>query len=133
MSPPPAAWRARQSVYVGFVRHPAAATRRPAAGAARPDPFSLADPAAARAILDAAGFAGVAFTDVREPVYYGPDVDAALHWVRGFSSTSDALSRLDPAAAARALGRLRETLTTRMSDDGIWFDSRSWILTARRG
>src|SRR5215471_6517163 len=47
-----------------------------------PDPFSLADPPAVTEILEAAGFAGVTFTDVREPVYYGPDVAAALDWVR---------------------------------------------------
>lgn len=43
-----------------------------------PDPFSLADPPAVTEILEAAGFAGVVCTDVREPVYYGPDVPAAL-------------------------------------------------------
>jgi len=41
----------------------------------------------------------------------------------------------DPAAAARALRRLRETLAAHMSDDCVWFDSgstRAWIVTARR-
>ena len=58
------------------------------AGHARgPDPFSLADPPAVTAILEGAGFADVAFTDVREPVYYGPDVAAALDWVRSFACT----------------------------------------------
>jgi hypothetical protein len=83
-------------------------------------------------ILDAAGFAGVTFTDVHEPVYYGPDVAAALDWVRGFTSTNDLLKRLEPAAAERALERLRETLAAHASRDGIWFDSRAWIVTARR-
>jgi SAM-dependent methyltransferase len=103
-----------------------------AAGSAGPDPFSLADPPAVTAVLDAAGFAGVTFTDVHEPVYYGPDVTAALDWVRGFACTSEALDRLDAAAAARALGRLREMLAAHLSGDGIWFDSRAWIVTARR-
>jgi len=82
-------------------------------------------------ILEAAGFAGVAFTDVREPVYYGPDVAAALDWVRGFICTSQVLKRLDPAAAARAARRLREALAAHLSDDGVWFNSRAWIITAR--
>ncbi|MGB6577811.1 MAG: methyltransferase domain-containing protein [Streptosporangiaceae bacterium] len=103
-----------------------------AAGFAGPDPFSLADPQAVTGILEAAGFADVAFTDVHEPVYYGPDVAAALDWVRGFRCTSDVLSRLDPAAAARALGRLREMLAAHLSGNGVWFDSRAWIVTARR-
>jgi ubiquinone/menaquinone biosynthesis C-methylase UbiE len=97
-----------------------------------PDPFSLADPRTVEGILDAAGFASVAFTDVHEPVYYGPDAAAALDWVRGFTSTNDLLKRLDPVAAERALGRLRETLAANASRDGIWFDSRAWIVTARR-
>ncbi len=97
-----------------------------------PDPFSLADPPAVTEILQAAGFAGVAFTDVHEPVYYGPDVAAALDWVRGFTCTSEVLKRLDPAAAARAVERLREALAAHLSDDGVWFNSRAWIVTARR-
>src|SRR2546429_32214 len=56
-----------------------------------PDPFSLADPPAVTELLEAAGFADVTFTDVHEPVYYGPDVAAALERVRGFACTSEAL------------------------------------------
>ena len=97
-----------------------------------PGPFSLADPATVEGILDAAGFADVTFSDVHEPVYYGPDVAAALDWVRGFTCTNDVLKRLDPVAAERALKRLRETLAAHASGDGIWFDSRAWIVTARR-
>jgi SAM-dependent methyltransferase len=110
------------------------AAEGPGAGASGgPDPFSLADPATVTEILQAAGFARVAFTDVREPVYYGRDVAAALDWVRGFTSTSEVLNRLDPAAAARAVERLREALAAHVSDDGVWFDSRAWIVTARVG
>jgi SAM-dependent methyltransferase len=97
-----------------------------------PDPFSLADPPTVKQILGAAGFIGVNFTDVDEPVYYGPDVTAALDWVRGFTCTNEVLKRLDRADAARALGRLREALSAHQSDDGVWFNSRAWIITARR-
>lgn len=105
----------------------------PMAGApGGPDPFSLADPPTVEEILQAAGFAGVAFTDVDEPVYYGPDVAAALDWVRGFTCTSEVLKRLDPVAAARAEGRLRQALDAQLSGDGVWFNSRAWIITAHR-
>ena len=97
-----------------------------------PDPFSLADPSAVQKTLEAAGFSGVTFSDVREPVYYGPDVAVALDWVSGFTSTSNALNQLDPDAAARAAGRLREPLAAHLREDGVWFDSRAWIVTARR-
>ena len=103
-----------------------------AVASAGPDPFSLADPPTVKEILQAAGFADVTFTDVHEPVYYGPDVAAALDWVRGFTCTSEVLKRLDPAAAARAVERLREALAAHLSDDGVWFNSRAWIITARR-
>jgi SAM-dependent methyltransferase len=98
-----------------------------------PDPFSLADPTTVEGILRSAGFAEIGLTDVDEPVYYGPDTSAALDWVRGFAGTNEFLKRLDPAAAARALARLRDALAERMSDQGVWFNSRAWIVTAHRG
>jgi SAM-dependent methyltransferase len=102
-----------------------------AVASAGPDAFSLADPPAVTGILDAAGFTDVAFTDVHQPVYYGPDTAAACDWVRGFTSTSEALDRLDPGTAGRALGRLDEMLAAHMTGNGVWFDSRAWIVTAR--
>ena len=103
-----------------------------AIASAGPDPFSLADPPAVTRILETAGFADVTFTDVREPMYFGPDVATALDWIRGFACTREVLDRLDPDAAARALGRLRVMLTEHSGDKGVRFDSRAWIITARR-
>ena len=97
-----------------------------------PDPFSLADPPVVTGILEAAGFADVTFTDVREPMYLGPDVATALDWIRGFACTREALDRLDPDAAARALGRLRVILAEHNGARGVRFGSRAWIITARR-
>lgn len=96
------------------------------------DPFSLADPAAVTEMLQVAGFTDVAFADVRAPVYYGVDVAAALDWVTGFSCTTEVLKRLDSGAADRTLRRLRDALDAHASADGVWFDSSSWIVTARR-
>ena len=105
----------------------------PVAGASDgPDPFSLADPPAVQEILQTAGFADVAFTDVHERVYYGPDVDAALDWVRGFTCTAEILKGLDPATATRAVENLRAALAAHLSDDGVWFNSSAWIITAHR-
>jgi SAM-dependent methyltransferase len=106
--------------------------RSAAAVPAGSDAFSLAHPPAVTGILEAAGFAGVTFTDVHEPVYYGPDVAAALDWVRSFACTRQALDRLDHAGAASALERLREMLAAHLGQDGVWFGSRAWIVTARR-
>jgi SAM-dependent methyltransferase len=100
--------------------------------AAAPDAFSLGDPTTATAILRAAGFVDVTFTDVDRPVFYGLDVDTALAWIRGFSTTRKALERLDPPAAEEALSRLRALLAEHLTGDGVWFASSAWIVTARR-
>jgi SAM-dependent methyltransferase len=94
--------------------------------------FSLADPPAVKRLLEPAGLVDVTFTDICEPVYYGPDVAAALDWVSGFTCTSAALKRLDPAGTADAVRRLREVLSAHLSESGVWFNSRAWIVTARR-
>jgi SAM-dependent methyltransferase len=96
-----------------------------------PDPFSLADPPVVRTILEAAGFADVTLGDVREPMYFRPDVAAALDWVSRFASTRDVLGRLEPAGAAHAVGRLRKMLAAPASGNDVWFDSCAWIITAR--
>jgi ubiquinone/menaquinone biosynthesis C-methylase UbiE len=126
-------WQAHERNEWGVAVHQSLeAAEGPVAGASGgPDPFSLADPPTVKEILQAAGFAGVAFADVHEPVYYGPDVATALDWVRGFTCTSEVLKRLDPAAATRADERLRQALAAHLSDDGVWFNSRAWIVTAR--
>ena len=93
--------------------------------------FSLADPAKVDTILTAAGFLDVQLVEVREPVYYGADGEAALHAVRSLQMTSELLSDLDDASAERALDRLRAVLHAR-DTGGVWFDSCAWLVTARR-
>jgi hypothetical protein len=83
-------------------------------------------------ILGAAGFAGVKFSDVREPVYYGESIDAGIEWVCRFRFVRDVLHRLDAASAARLLASLRDTLAKNSSEKGVWFDAREWIVTAER-
>jgi SAM-dependent methyltransferase len=97
-----------------------------------PDPFSLADPTTVAQILEMAGFGEAAFTDVHEPVYYGPDIAAALEWVCGFAYVNDVLQRLDPASTERARAQLRQMLAAHASGDGVWFDSCAWLVTASR-
>jgi SAM-dependent methyltransferase len=96
------------------------------------EPFSLADKDTVEAVLAAAGFGEATFTDVHRPVYYGPDVAAAMEWVGGFTSTRESLMRLGAAAAGQALERLREALAAHAGEGGVWFDSRAWIIEARR-
>ncbi|MFB9682089.1 class I SAM-dependent methyltransferase [Streptosporangium vulgare] len=108
-----------------------AATAAPAPLSGGPGPFSLADPAIARGVLTAAGFTQVGFTDVHEPVYYGPDTAAAFDNVMRLREYEDLLADLDAAAAEQARTRLRATLAAH-DTGGVYFDSRAWIITARR-
>jgi SAM-dependent methyltransferase len=96
-----------------------------------PGPFSLGDPAATQLILERAGFGGIRFIEVREPVFYGRDVTAALQLVRGFQAVRDALAGLERGDAARAEERLRDLLAAHQRGErGVLFDSRAWIITA---
>jgi ubiquinone/menaquinone biosynthesis C-methylase UbiE len=92
--------------------------------------FSLSDPSVVSQVLKGSGFVKVKVDDVREPVYYGSDVEAALHWIRGFRFVQELLRRLDAAANASVLTRLRAMLDQHANDTGVWFDAREWIVTA---
>jgi hypothetical protein len=48
-----------------------------------------------------------------------------------FQVTRQMLQSLHLAAAERACARLHETLTKHHGEQGVWFDSRAWIVTAR--
>jgi SAM-dependent methyltransferase/predicted alpha/beta hydrolase family esterase len=103
-----------------------------AAPASGLDPFSLADPDAVRRVLGSAGFDEVNIVDVREPVYYGPSAAAAFDLVRDMRQPRQLLARMDATAAQAALVRLRELLAARETSEGVQFDSRAWLVTARR-
>lgn len=95
-------------------------------------PFSLGDPTIATELLRTAGFVSIDFTDVREPVFYGPDVDRAFDALTHLYLVKDALART-AEAPDKALQRLRDLLETHMTTEGVLFDSRAWIITAHRG
>jgi hypothetical protein len=80
----------------------------------------------------AAGLADVRLADVHEPVYYGPDVETASDLILELRDTQALLARLDEEEVPPALDRLRDTLAAHASADGVLFDSRVWIVTARR-
>jgi SAM-dependent methyltransferase len=96
------------------------------------NPFSLGDPDVVGRILDASGLVDFTFADVQEPVYYGADITAALDWVCGFSTVKATLQNRMPDDRERALDALREALAEHDTGHGIWFDSRAWLVTARR-
>ncbi|OCC00891.1 methyltransferase [Labrys sp. WJW] len=94
-------------------------------------PFSLGDPATATALLSTAGFTSIDFAEVNEPVFYGPNVDAAFDAITGLYLVKDTLARTDEPPD-RPLQRLRDLLDAHMTADGVLFESRAWIISAER-
>jgi len=94
--------------------------------------FSLADPTVAAGVLTAAGFIAVEITEVREPIYYGPDAASARDALFDLRMIQDLVTDLDAAVTARALDRLQAMLDAHDTGEGVWFDSGAWLVTARR-
>ena len=92
--------------------------------------FSLADRTVATGVLTAAGFASIEVTDVREPVYYGPDAASARDALSELRMTEDLVADLDVTERARALERVQAMLDAHDTGQGVWFDSRAWLITA---
>jgi SAM-dependent methyltransferase len=104
----------------------------PPAPPADDEPFSLGDPATTEAILGRAGFHDVRFEAVDADLFLGADAAEALEWVSGFRGVHAALEALAPGARDGALERLRATLAAHRTDRGVVFDSRAWLVSARR-
>ena len=68
---------------------------------------------------------------MRESVFYGPDVDAAFAALNNFQFVREALARTDEPPA-KISQQLRDLLERHMTANGVLFDSRAWIITARR-
>ncbi|WP_329047330.1 class I SAM-dependent methyltransferase [Amycolatopsis sp. NBC_01488] len=87
--------------------------------------FSLGNPDRTRALLEGAGFRDVEFTELREPVCYGPDAATACEFALGLKDVQE----LRPTADAPA--RLRAAFAARETPDGVLLGARTWIVTAR--
>lgn len=128
------AWQSRdRNEWYTMVREAIGADLPEPPAPAGQDPFALADPAAAAAILAAAGFTDVGATDVREPVYYGPDTAAAYDFVTGMRYIQELLATADAQPAERSRRRLRAALAEHDTGNGVYVGSRAWIIAGRRG
>ncbi|MFF0018537.1 class I SAM-dependent methyltransferase [Streptomyces sp. NPDC005374] len=96
------------------------------------DPFTMADPQVISDVLSAAGFTAVDVVEVCEPVYYGPDAERAHAAVLQLGMAKELIADLDAVPVERALDRLRVTLDAHDTGDGVWFDSRAWLVIAHR-
>ncbi|WP_338770504.1 methyltransferase domain-containing protein [Nocardia vulneris] len=123
-------WQQRaRNEWATAIRESLTSTPAPPGG---PDAFTLGDPTVTEGILQAAGYTDLTFTEVHEPVYYGPDTTTALDTVLRLWEVKDLLAALDPDAAEQARARLTATLDAHHTETGVYFDSRAWIVQARR-
>jgi SAM-dependent methyltransferase len=95
-----------------------------------PSPFALADPDRVRSILGAAGFVDVSFQSLHEPMSFGPDPDDAFDFVAELVNWM--LDGLDDTDRGVALAALRTTIAEHTSDDGVTYQSATWIIQARK-
>lgn len=106
----------------------AAQQTRPATA---PATFSLGERTATTHLLTTAGFAAIDFAEVHEPVFYGADVDAAQEAIVALFLAQDGVAGPN-AARDGTLRRLRALLQSHLTAEGVFFDSRAWIVTASK-
>jgi SAM-dependent methyltransferase len=93
-------------------------------------PWSLADPEVVRSTL--ADFEDVELADVAAPMFWGDDIETAYGFVTGLSIPNSVLAGLDAGARAEVEQRLRKVMAAHLTAAGVHFDSRAWVVTARR-
>jgi SAM-dependent methyltransferase len=127
-----ACWRARAENPVfttGFAGAAAVLGLRemPGPGAA----FSLAVTGRVGALLSRAGFGGIEFTAVDEPMLIGRDVQDVLNYERASPTAAEVLAGLSPAQAAELTRLVRDRLTAYASPGGVTMPGAAWLVTAQ--
>jgi SAM-dependent methyltransferase len=89
--------------------------------------FSLGGQDHTGALLRIAGFDDVEFTELREPVCYGPDAATAGEFALGLKDVKELLVHGD----AESVARLRDAFAAHETPDGVLLGARTWIVTAR--
>lgn len=97
-----------------------------------PGPFGLADREPASAMLAAAGFVDVVFTEVSESMRFGRDAEDAWSFVRHMGIAKGLSAELDDATRTSAQDTLRSLLAARETSGGVEFAGSAWLITASR-
>lgn len=99
-----------------------------------PGPFSMADEAATRAKLAAAGFSNIAFKRIDEKVLVGRTVEEAIAFQLALGPAGETFREAGELGEKRrdeveaALAEMFEKVET--DAQGLWMDSSSWLITA---
>lgn len=125
-------WRTREENPVfttGFAEAAAVLGLREKPGASAA--FSLADTGRVGALLSSAGFRGIEFAQVDEPLLIGRDVDDVLEYERASPDATEVLIGLAPAQAAELSRRVRDSLVAYASPDGVTMPGAAWLVTSQ--
>ena len=125
-------WRTRDEnpfFTVGFAEAAAALNLRELPGP--PAAFSLADTGRVGTLLSGAGFGGIEFAKVDEPMLIGRDVDDVLEYERASPSVAELVTGLSAAQAAELTKQVRDRLVTYASPDGVAMPGAAWLVTAQ--
>ena len=127
-------WRTRDEnpfFTIGFAEAAAVLNIRELPG---PSPaFSLADPARAGALLTGAGFGGIEFTRVDEPMLIGRDVADVVAYERAAPAATGLLAGLSAAQTAELAEQVRGQLVEYASPGGVVMPGAAWLVTAHAG
>ena len=93
--------------------------------------FSLAGPARVGELLGGAGFGGIEFAKVDEPMLVGRDVDDVLECERASPGAAEVLAGLSPAQAAGLAEQVRDRLMAYASPGGVVMPGAAWLVTAQ--
>lgn len=95
-----------------------------------PGPFAFADPERVRGILAGAGFGDIVLTPHDEAIG-GNALDDALVVARKVGPAGRLIAD-HPEQREAVLASIREVLAAHDTPSGVWFDSATWIVTARK-
>jgi SAM-dependent methyltransferase len=101
-----------------------------------PGPFSMADPDTLTAILTSAGYRNISFEQTDANVCVGASVDEALAFQLSLGPAAEIFRDAPEEAAAKRdviEAELRSVLEQYALPDGVWMDTSTWAVSARRG
>jgi SAM-dependent methyltransferase len=125
-------WRGREEnpfFTIGFAEAAAVLGVRELPGPAAA--FSLADSGRVGALLSGAGFGGVGFSRVDEPMLIGRDVADVLDYERASPGAAGLLAGLSAAQVAELTSQVRDDLTAYASPGGVTMPGAAWLVTAQ--
>ncbi|MGF1562258.1 MAG: class I SAM-dependent methyltransferase [Geminicoccaceae bacterium] len=99
-----------------------------------PGPFSMADAETVTAQMKASGFEDIAFERVDAKVCVGHDIEDAINFQLALGPAGELYREAGDAAKDvhdELVAALGEMYRPYITDDGIYMDSSSWVVTAR--